>query len=261
MKSISERRDSNDSLPLYVRIASSLRARVAAGEWKEGDKLPPFNALAQEYGVATITLRTAVGLLREEGALSSTRGRGTRVTSGRIATTRDTLRSIINAQHELPPHHAISVLSRTECSRLPDALLQSYNPAQGYMHLMKVHSYQGEPYAAVNIYIDRNIYALFPTGAEERAYVVNLLRDIGRVDVIRSRHEITVVHSDPEISGLLQCSLATQLVRVRRWKLSSSDTLVYASTVLYRPELFVWDVTESSHDYDHFRIGIERSST
>jgi DNA-binding GntR family transcriptional regulator len=89
---------------------------------------------------------------------------------------------------------------------------------------------------------------------------MHLLRDQGRVDIESTRHEITVTHPDPEISALLQCSLAAQLIKVRRWKLDQSDTLVYASIVLYRPELFVWDVTDSSNAFDPFRIEIERQN-
>lgn len=58
------------------QIADYLREQVATGQLKPGDKLPSTNALCEEWGVVDGTVRKAIGLLRNEGILTSQQGRG-----------------------------------------------------------------------------------------------------------------------------------------------------------------------------------------
>jgi DNA-binding transcriptional regulator YhcF (GntR family) len=65
---------------LYQEIAESLRRRIASGELKPGDKIPPVREMAQHWGCTPGTVVRAYAQLRDEGLLSSYRGGGTRVT-------------------------------------------------------------------------------------------------------------------------------------------------------------------------------------
>ncbi len=58
-------------------IAIALKKRIEAGEWIELGRIPPERNLAEEFGVARNTVRRAVGLLQESGAVSRQVGRGT----------------------------------------------------------------------------------------------------------------------------------------------------------------------------------------
>jgi 8-oxo-dGTP pyrophosphatase MutT (NUDIX family) len=57
----------------WRRIAADLRTKILSGRWQPGDRLPTIAALQREYGVAKNTIRGAVGLLVDEG-LVTTRG-------------------------------------------------------------------------------------------------------------------------------------------------------------------------------------------
>jgi AcrR family transcriptional regulator len=67
-----------------VRIAADLRARIAAGEFAPGDRVPSTRELTRRWGVAMATATKALGALRDEGLLRSVRGVGT-VVAGRAA--------------------------------------------------------------------------------------------------------------------------------------------------------------------------------
>lgn len=67
----------DDRLPLYQRLAETLRREVAAGTHRPGDRMPSENALAEEYGMATGTVRQALAALVDEGLLERFHGRGT----------------------------------------------------------------------------------------------------------------------------------------------------------------------------------------
>ncbi len=64
----------------YQRVYADLRARIERGELPEGTQLPSQPTLAGEYGVALLTVRHAIDLLRRAGYVSVEHGRGTFVT-------------------------------------------------------------------------------------------------------------------------------------------------------------------------------------
>ena len=64
-------------------VARELRRRIATGELKPGDRLPPEDGLMEEFDLARTTLREALRVLESEGLITVQRGRngGPRVTS------------------------------------------------------------------------------------------------------------------------------------------------------------------------------------
>ncbi|MEU6194369.1 GntR family transcriptional regulator [Streptomyces sp. NPDC047061] len=63
----------------YLATAEALRARIAAGEWRLGDRLPSRARLAEEYGVGRNVVQRAVDLLIADGFLEGRAGSGTYV--------------------------------------------------------------------------------------------------------------------------------------------------------------------------------------
>jgi GntR family transcriptional regulator len=62
----------------YVQLASLLLAGIRAGEI--GPRVPSIMELTDETGLSAATVKRALGLLRDEGAIFSVPGRGTFVT-------------------------------------------------------------------------------------------------------------------------------------------------------------------------------------
>jgi DNA-binding GntR family transcriptional regulator len=60
----------------YVQVADHIAARIAAGEFEPGTRLPPERDLAAEYGVAYNTVRRSMDVLRERGLVVTLRGHG-----------------------------------------------------------------------------------------------------------------------------------------------------------------------------------------
>jgi GntR family transcriptional regulator len=69
--------------PKYQRIADDLKAAIETGEYGPGDRLPGESTLAAQYGVAPLTARQALKILRIEGLVETKRGAGARVISFR----------------------------------------------------------------------------------------------------------------------------------------------------------------------------------
>lgn len=64
---------------LHDQVAGQLRTAIANGEAKPGERLPPAKDLAAVAGVNTNTVLRALRMLRDEGLLEFSRGRGIRV--------------------------------------------------------------------------------------------------------------------------------------------------------------------------------------
>lgn len=63
--------------PKYAATAAAIRAQIRSGRLQPGEQLPTERQLAQEHGVALLTLRQALQILADEGLISREHGRGT----------------------------------------------------------------------------------------------------------------------------------------------------------------------------------------
>jgi GntR family transcriptional regulator len=61
---------------VYVQLAADLAGKIRRGEYPVGARLPSEAELAQSYAVAKMTVRRALDVLREQGAVRTLHGRG-----------------------------------------------------------------------------------------------------------------------------------------------------------------------------------------
>ncbi|MEU3498745.1 winged helix-turn-helix domain-containing protein [Kitasatospora cineracea] len=71
----------HDERAPYVQVADIIRAEIASGERAPGAKLPSVKKLAERFGLAEMTVHSGLRILREEGLIVATPGRGTFVRS------------------------------------------------------------------------------------------------------------------------------------------------------------------------------------
>ena len=64
-------------LPPYARIAGEIKRRILRREWRVGEALPPQRQLSVSFGVTTATLNRAIGMLIDEGIVTTSSGHGT----------------------------------------------------------------------------------------------------------------------------------------------------------------------------------------
>jgi GntR family transcriptional regulator len=67
--------DLNDPRPAYQQVADDLRRGIKGGRFKPGDQLPSGRELARRYGIAPMTVRHALDILKSEGLVVSRQGR------------------------------------------------------------------------------------------------------------------------------------------------------------------------------------------
>ncbi|OLT21696.1 hypothetical protein BJF78_34120 [Pseudonocardia sp. CNS-139] len=68
--------DPDDARPPFEQLADAMRTRIRSGLLAPGAQLPSYHALAQEFGVAPNTVKSAMAVLRSEGLIVSRQGKG-----------------------------------------------------------------------------------------------------------------------------------------------------------------------------------------
>jgi GntR family transcriptional regulator len=71
--------DRSDPMALHDQVAAEIRRAIADGEAGAGERLPLAKDIAAVLGVNKNTVLRALHILRDEGLLDFTRGRGIRV--------------------------------------------------------------------------------------------------------------------------------------------------------------------------------------
>lgn len=66
---------------LTQRLRDVVRARILAGEWQPGEKIPSESELAERYRVSRVTLRTALKSLESQGLIDIRHGSGAYVSN------------------------------------------------------------------------------------------------------------------------------------------------------------------------------------
>jgi DNA-binding LacI/PurR family transcriptional regulator len=69
--------------PKFLILRDQLRDRILAGEFRDGDTLPPEAELGRAHGLSRVTVRKALDELKRERIARGIRGSGTVVTLGR----------------------------------------------------------------------------------------------------------------------------------------------------------------------------------
>ncbi|GAB2327581.1 GntR family transcriptional regulator [Streptomyces albogriseolus] len=69
------------SEPASRQVATAIRGEIYSGELAPGAKIPSVRNLAERFGVAVMTAQSAVEILRSEGLIYTSPGRGSFVRS------------------------------------------------------------------------------------------------------------------------------------------------------------------------------------
>ena len=68
---------------VYIQLADHIQALIETGELRPGSRLPAERDMAEQYGVAYLTVRRAMRELRERELIQTVVGRGTFVAAAR----------------------------------------------------------------------------------------------------------------------------------------------------------------------------------
>lgn len=219
--------------PLYVQLSDLFRQRILKGVWKNGEKLPSLDALAEEFHVAKVTVRQAIERLTRDGLLSPQRGRGTFVTGApqdnrwfRVETTLANLSSVYRDTHP-------TILNIDESTRTPLLNESDGVAAEKYVFMRRIHARNGQPYCVINIYLDAAIFAKHPARFRKET-VIPILMGMSSVDIVSARQVLTISTADVEVAQHLGINVNAPVAEVRRVFTGPERRVIYLGEVTYR---------------------------
>ena len=145
--------------PLYVQLAGTFRRLIARNAWPLGSLIKTIDALAEEYGVARVTVRQAMDILEREGLIDRARGRGTHVRALPHAVRWHRLTGAWDNFMWSPPGNRTQILGGRATREPLDLAPGEPAPSGGYRFLRVVSTRgDGPPTTARQIWVQERIY-------------------------------------------------------------------------------------------------------
>lgn len=243
----------------YAQLAMALRHRIVSGEWPVGSQLPTVDQLAQESGLAKVTVRQAYAKLAAEGLIVSRRGRGTHVQALPAGPSRG-LHSAINDMLVGESDLEIRLLEKTAGHALPTPLARAGWAAERYVRLVKLHLHDHAPFCLMELYVDADVFRKFPKGAEKRFKVGRLLREVEGARLGPLLQTITVEPADAVLAERLAYTFAAPVVRIVRITRDTAGRILTAGQFWYRGDRFILEMEVPAElTYRHPAITVPES--
>lgn len=227
------------ALPRFQQVRLILRERLKAGFYERGLPLPGERLLAQEFGVARVTVRAALARLEEEGMVNRLRGKGTLPAAEAGLPQHLKLRGgLLDNIVSMGLRTRVTVLERalvTAPSQVSEAL--SLPAGARVLKIVRVRKFKGQPIAYTEVFVPPDLApALEKTTLQELPMLV-ALEQFG-VQVVSAAQTMGAALADLPVAAALQVSPGVPLLRVSRVALDVNGRPVQFLTGLYHPERY-----------------------
>jgi len=227
--------------PLYAQVTDAMRERIVKGVWPIGMQIPSLPLLSEEFGVALITVRQAVQLLKDEGLLQPEQGRGTFVKAKPVALPQMQVASSLEALADLYRDLTPRLIPIKEGPATPKIESTDGIAAPNYHLLRRVHSYDKQLTSVISAYIDERIFKLAPKRFRNEL-VIPVLMDLKEVEIGSARQILTISTAGVEAANALNISASAPVAEVRRVFCAPDGTVIYLGELTYRGDFLRLDI-------------------
>lgn len=238
---------SNDAVtPLHHQVYVVLRQQIEEGFYHGGKAIPSEHELSQTFQVSRITVRRALGRLKQEGLVSRSRGRGTFARApARPQAISANLRGIFENLLAmglrtrvrliefgyLPAPPAIAEKLRLE----PGALVQ---------RAVRVRYHEGVPFSHLTTYLPEEI-GRHCDEQELSDKPLLLLMERAGIKVAAADQSVSAKLADTMVAPLLQVETGSALLWVKRLVFDRDGRPVEYLHALYRPDVYEYQMNMS----------------
>ncbi len=216
--------------PIYLQLAAEFRNNIVQGVWSAGAQIPSLEALMDQYRVARMTIRNALGILEDEGYIRRGRGIGTFV-QAKVPTVGEL--QIPSTWEETV---ALSDVLGTESLFEPDAAVTSL-PALGmqfdgafapaYQHLRRLHVKDGVPYCYSEVYIAHDVFDAHRDRFRASA-AASVIARIPGLAIGAARQKITISGAGIQSAHALNLIAGDSVAEVRRYACDDARLIYFA---------------------------------
>lgn len=221
--------------PLYAQVADAMRERIVKGSWPIGSQVPTLPALAHEFGVALVTVRQAVQLLKNEGLVEPKQGRGTFVCGKPQTHPQMRVETSLLRLAELYRKLAPRVLPLSEGQDMPPLQAEDGLPAPQYRFLRRLHASDKQLTSVISAYVDERIFKLAPQRFRQEL-IIPVLMDLKAVQIGSARQTLTISTAGADAATALNISVSAPVAELRRVFCAPDGTVIYLGELTYRAD-------------------------
>lgn len=209
--------DRKNPLPLYAQVRRGLESRLAAGEWRPGDRIPGEPELCKEYGVSRPVIRQALQELAMEGAIVRRKGLGTFVAEPKVVS-RSLVHSLVGFYQDMERMGLATETRVLEQILLPagdkvGARLKT-DALTPVVKITRVRSVGGHPVVLVSSYLPYALcQSLIHADLRHQSLYAFLEQEVG-LRIAAGRREIEAVLASEEEGRLLEVERGAPLLRL-----------------------------------------------
>lgn len=223
--------------PLYRRIGDELKARIEAGEYGPGDRLPSELELARLYGVSRITSRQALDLLGAEGLLVRRQGMGSFVAQRRVTQPLVRLTDFVEdmAEAGLRPESRVLAFA-IETAPTDIATVLGIEPDAEVHRLDRLRLADGSPIALDWTWLPLPFGRLLLEHDLTRRTIYSILEGEYGIPIVSGEYTLAAAVAEEEQAALLHVPRGAPLLVFARTSRTSSDKPVYCQRRFYRAD-------------------------
>jgi GntR family transcriptional regulator len=236
--------ETQSPIPLYRRIRDELKARIEAGEYQPGDRLPSELELARAYGVSRITSRQALDLLGSEGLLVRRQGMGSFVTAQRVTQPLGRLTDFVEDMAEAGLRPESKVLGfATEPATVTVAEALRVLPETLVYRLDRLRLAEGSPIALDWTWLPPHFGKLLVDQDLAQRTIYNLLEQEYGIPVASGECTIGATVAGETEASVLDIPTGSPLLVFDRTSFTAGDKPVYYQERFYRADRVQYRLT------------------
>jgi GntR family transcriptional regulator len=221
----------------YIQLASLFRQRIESGEWDVGDRIPTVKELADQCGVATMTIRQSLDILEEEGLIERFRAKGTFVRERPQKDLWCEVNTDWSGMLIARQDARIEVLSSQTGSSLPRHDGNTGNAAPSYRHLRRRHSRDGTAFLLADIFVDERISGDIPEENYSKVTAMRLISDLPGQTVSNAKQTVTIGAADLDTANQLNISIGDPIAKVQRVAVNQHGDIILLANGIYRGDM------------------------
>ena len=219
--------------PLYTQVAEAMRERITKGLWPIGIQIPTLSKLEQEFDVASVTIRQAVRLLKEEGLLLPEQGRGTFVRGKPQTHPQMRVATSLPALADLYRKNSPTLIPLNEGEGTPQITEEDGILAPKYHYLRRIHAGEMQHTSVISAYLDERVFKLAPRRFRNEL-IIPVLMDLKAVKIGSARQTLTISTAGVEAANALNISVSAPVAELRRVFCAPDGTVIYLGELTYR---------------------------
>ncbi|MBF6633026.1 MAG: GntR family transcriptional regulator [Planococcus sp. (in: Bacteria)] len=233
----------SDHRALYLQVIDRMKQDIAAGVYKEKEKLPSEFELSKTLGVSRATLREALRLLEEDNIIVRRHGVGTFVNSKPVFTSGiEQLTSVSDMIRQAGMEPGAIYLSTSETLSSEEDIKRFHCTADDtVITIERVRTANGEP---VVYCIDKVPSDYLPADflGRKESSIFTAIEESGNIHISYAVTFIDPTGYHEDASPILECEPETALLVLKQLHYDEDDRLVLYSKNYFRADKFSFHV-------------------